>query len=129
MANHFEELRLSLDGGDGFMTGHRVTKGRVLRPVPEWAASDESVQAVILSAFPNWREHQGQLYAASRWAGVITYYFKCSRSYRETAELMGEDPESIRSLIIRIRRAACGMRTDNKPRVKKGQGRPKRTHE
>src|SRR5258708_10416425 len=92
----FKKLRAMFDGDDGFMYGHQPRKiRRPKREMPEWAASQTSIQEILLKAFPKLITDDTQRKAAGRWARVIQLYFRSGFSYRETAGYLHEKRETI----------------------------------
>src|SRR5579863_8088774 len=73
------KLRLRMDGDDNFMSSHQIKKTRVLfgqKDTPPWAASNEEVRRILLTAFPNLGNDQYQHKAAARWSQAITLVYR-----------------------------------------------------
>jgi hypothetical protein len=111
--NILSGLRNLVDANDGFIRGHQVNKiRRRLRKVPDWIKSEQQIQIILQRAFPKLKTDLKQRKKAGRWARVIQLYFRSQKSYRETAEEMGEDRDTIHTLIRNIRRVASGKRAN-----------------
>lgn len=111
-----EQLRNKFDHNDTFIiSGHQLKKiRRQRRSVPEWALELKSskLQDLLLTVFPRLKEDPGQRKRAGRWALVIYMYFQGGYTYSETAESLGEKPETIHTLVRSIRRVVQGNRAD-----------------
>src|SRR5579863_3596510 len=93
-------LRSVFDGKDNFMSAHRILKvRRHKRIVPEWVFNDKKIKEVLLKSFPKLREDETQRIRAGRWMRVIQLYFRSQKSYRETAEELGEKTRTIEMII------------------------------
>ncbi len=115
-------LRNLVDAKDGFMTGHQICKvRRPKRVLPDWARTQKSIQELLLKAFPKLKTEERQRQRAGRWAMVIQLYFRSGKSYRETAEEMGEKVRTIEMVIRSIHRTAKGHPVNGRLRVKRGR--------
>lgn len=95
------------DRKDGFITGHQIlTLRKPNRRLPDWAATNEGIQKLLLAAFPNLETDDAQRGPAGQWARVIQIHFRANKSCRETAHEMGENSETIRVIIRQIKRVA-----------------------
>ena len=109
-ADTMRGLRSVFDGKDGFMTGHQILKvRRPKRKTPEWTRTQTGIQQILLKAFPKLKTDESQRQRAGRWARVIQLYFLSAKSYRETAEEMGEKTRTIEMLIRSIHRTVKGI--------------------
>jgi hypothetical protein len=97
------------DGRYGFMKGHQILTIRTPnRRLPDWAATKEGIQKILLTAFPNLETDDAQRWLAGRWARAIQIHFRANKSCKETAHEMREKPATIRVLIRQIERVAKG---------------------
>lgn len=112
--NSYNELKGSFSGDQNFMTGHQIMKVRSPnRKVPKWVFDDAKIKIVLLKAFPKLASDPTQRRRAGRWAQVIQIYFRAKKSYRETAEEIGETSGSVHNIINRIRRVSIGKPANN----------------
>jgi len=96
-------------GDQSFMNGHQIIRiRRPRRRVPQWVFDDNKIRAFLLRSFPKLSSDDKQRKRAGRWARVIQLYFRTRKSYRETAEEMGESLETTHNIIRRIQRASSG---------------------
>lgn len=107
--NSHNELKSMFAGDQQFMTGHQIMKvRRPRRRVPQWVFEDNRIRALLSETFPKLATDDGQRKRAGRWARVIQLYFRSRKSYRETAEEMGEKPRTIEMIIRSIYRVSKG---------------------
>jgi transposase-like protein len=91
------------------MSGHQIlTLRKPYRRLPSWAATNEGIRKVLVTAFPNWETDDAQRWLAGRWARAIQLYFRANKSCKETAHEMREKPATIRVLVRQISRVARG---------------------
>jgi len=136
MANSdtFKELRGYLDGQDTFMTGgHQVIKPRRSdRQTPDWAATNKSIQIILLRSFPNLKTNLTQRKRAARWAEIIQLYYRMHISKRQISEQLKLNYNTVQMLVRNIKRAANGKRADGTGFLTgKPKGRPRKndTHQ
>jgi len=148
-------LRGSIDGNDPFMrgfdargagrSGNQKRAGEAVEKYP-WAFDDAQVRVLLLRAFPKMGSSETQKKRALRWVFIIVHYFRMG----QTANRVGmqlfakkvrkykplkhpkrglaafkKEVRRVEDTVIRIRRAAVGLRTDAKPRSGT-KGRPRK---
>ena len=106
----FVKLRSKLDGSDGFMEGHQITKVRAMtREIPEWSLSNAEVQRVLLTAFPNLKTRFRQGKRAGRWARIIYLYYRMNLPRQIVAKEMKMGEDTLKTTIRNISRVANGL--------------------
>jgi hypothetical protein len=111
-----QELRNSgmFSGSDHFMSaGHQIINSNRAYAGPRrkkarWAYRDESVQQLLLRAFPKLATDKKHRERAGRWARVIQLYYRYGLSYGAVAAEMKTSTKYVRTLLRNIRRAAAG---------------------
>lgn len=128
MSKTHDQLRLHVDGNDGFMRGFQIGQAKVYkRKMPRWVNSDAEIRNILLSAFPKLKTDPKQRTAAARWVNVIHYYFRLRYTYIQTAEELALKPKAVRGIIESIKNVSegrCAKKKNNKLRGGK-RGRPK----
>lgn len=130
----FGQLRKVFDGDDQFVSGgHQVVKSagatrhatRVSK-TPEWALSNEQVQALLLRSFPKLATDPKQRERAGRWMRIINLYYRAAWTQAQIAEEMGISLNLLKFLIVSIKRAANGEQANGKgKRGLRPRGRPR----
>jgi hypothetical protein len=124
----FQQLRKIFEGSDPFMGGgHQIVKlRRRKRIVPEWTGSNKEVRKVLLRSFPKLATDSKQRASAARWARIIHLFFRLRYTYRQTAAELEAKPESVRAMIMGIKRVAAGKWANGQGILGiKPRGRPK----
>lgn len=104
-----------IPGDQAFMNGHQIIRiRRPRRRVPQWTFEDNKIRALLLKTFPKLATDADQRKRAGRWARVIQLYFRAKKSYRETAEEMGEKPRTVEMIVRSIYRVSKGKRADGR---------------
>lgn len=113
------QLRRNFDKRDSFFSGSQPIKiRRPRRVIPSWVFSNEKIKNFLKGSFPKLSSDAKQRDRAGRWARVIQLYFRANKSYRETAEEMGEKPRTVEMIIRTIHRVSKGMPSDGRKRKK-----------
>ncbi len=133
----YSKIRRYMDGDDPFVTGgHQIIKtaGATLHTqrvqcIPAWTRNDDEVRKLLQTAFPKLNEDsrvgRRQREWAARWLRVIHLYCRVGWTRAKVADELGVKPHIIRLTYQRICRVYKGLRSDGKPRVQSGSGRPK----
>lgn len=129
----FGQLRKVFDGDDQFVSGgHQVVKSagatrhatRVSK-TPEWALSNEQVQALLLRSFPKLATDPKQRERAGRWAQIIQLYYRAAWTENQIAEEMNMSIDRVRYFIRAIKWASDGkIARGGTERTGKPVGRP-----
>ena len=94
--------------------------------IPAWALNNKTVKELLLMVFPKMSSDRRQRDRAGRWARVIQIYFRAARPASETAHTLGISQKAVYDTVLRIRRAARGLRTTGRERTAGKPGRPRR---
>lgn len=92
---------------------------RKVKPQHSWAARNDSIQRVLLTAFPKLVRNESQRRRAGRWARVIQLYFQMGLSYAEVGQEIKEKPGTVMTLIRSISRVAGGRTANGADRRKR----------
>jgi hypothetical protein len=89
------------------------------RETPDWIRSNESIQKILLTAFPRLKTDENQRKRAGRWARVIQLYFRLGWTIGEIADEINVKQNVVSMIIRSIVRTARGERADGSgPRTK-----------
>lgn len=123
-----------LDRKDLFQKGHLVRGSpksgwtRRTKNIPLWTRNDEAVKKLLLKIFPKMVSNRRQRERAGRWAAVIHLYFRAARPASEVAQELKISEKTVYDTVLRIRRAAKGLRTTGRKRTAGKPGRPRRNY-
>jgi hypothetical protein len=113
----WDKLRGKIDGSDGFMGGHQITKIRSMeREVPEWSLNDSEVQRILLLAFPKLQTRPRQRARAGMYARIIHLYWRMKLPQTIVAREMGISEMLLRRKIQTVARLARGLDNKGAPR-------------
>jgi hypothetical protein len=115
-------LRTSLDGSDGFVSGHRVMKtagatrhAERMKKVPVWAFDNEQIKQLVRRCFPGPKQKK----LAARLVSIIYRYYRKGDTAARIASDLNMTVEAVEQSLIRINRTV--------KRPVKRRGRPKNT--
>jgi hypothetical protein len=121
-----------LDYKDQFQKAHqtrgkpRSTWAKRARNIPAWTLSDGAVKKLLQTTFPKMLSDTRQRDRAGRWASTIYLYFRAARPASEVAHELKISEKTVYDTVLRIRRAAKGLRTTGRKRTTGKPGRPRR---
>jgi hypothetical protein len=121
-----------LDRKDQFQKGHLVRGApksswrKRAGNIPAWALDNESIKQLLLKIFPKMNSNRRQRDSAGRWAAVIHLYFRAARPALEVADTLKIPEKKVYDTVLRIKRAAKGLRTTGRNRTAGKPGRPRR---
>ena len=117
-------LRNTVDGSEGFMEGHQITKVATKeRVVPEWAMSNKEVQRILLMAFPKLATNPRQRKSAAIYTRIIYLYWRMKLPVTIVGREMGMDKVTLDRKIQILNRLAKGLTPSGTPR-KRGVSQP-----
>lgn len=115
--NHpdLEQLREKFDGSDFFMSsGHQIIKIRSqARKIPERMQTIEGMKEVLEESFPNWKTNIKQRQRLSRWLSVAYLSYRVGLSQTQVAAETRLQPDTVKSILKRLRRVSMGIRANN----------------
>ena len=85
---------------------------REIKDVPEWARRDDSIQKLLLDAFPKLHINSLQRQRAGRWLRIIRLFYQQGWSEGDIAEELGETTNHVNNTILRMTLVSKGMRAD-----------------
>lgn len=106
-------LRDVVDKDDRFFEGHQIKKVRTReKDIPTWAVNNKETQILLLRAFPKLKTNSAQRKRASRWATVITLYYRMNLNCPQIAVELKTTVKTVERLLSHMRKVSKGLRSD-----------------